>query len=132
MAEGNEMKQLKMGYMRPEERETFIKWVNKTPGNLYDPGILNYPTLRVLTSYNGEPVAFLPMQQALFLESLAVKEPRIENAQAFRDLVKGAEQHASSLGIRELYFLCRDERVISIAENHGFERVPYPLTRMKL
>ena len=126
------MKQLKIGYMRPEERETFVEWVNKTPGNLYDPGILNYPTLRVLTSYNGEPGAFLPMQQALFLESLAVKEPRIENAQAFRDLVKGAEQHASSLLIREIYFGCRDESVLKIALNHGFEEVPFKVVRMKL
>ena len=126
------MRQLKIGYIRPEEQQTFIEWVNKTSGNLFDADILKYPTLRVLTSYNGEPVAFLPMQQALFLESLAVKEETMQNAQAFRDLVKGAEQHASSIGIRELYFLCKDERVIQIAENHGFELVPFPLVRMKL
>lgn len=128
------MKQLQIGYMRPEQQKEFVEWVNNTPENLFDRDILVYPTLSVLCSYNGSPVAYLPTQQALFLESLAVKQGAspMDTAQAFRDLVKGAELHASNKGIREMYFLCKDENVLKIAEHHGFERVPYPLVRMKL
>lgn len=128
------MKQLKIRYITQEDQKTFLEWVNTTAQNLYDPDILKYPTLKVLCSYNGYPVAYMPFQQTLMLESLAVKPnvSPIETGQAFRDLVKGAELHASGLGIKEIAFLCKDEQVISIAENHGFERLPWPLLRMKL
>lgn len=128
------MHQLKVRYITPDDQKKFIEWVNSTPNNLYDSGVLAYPTLNVLCSYNDSPVAYLPVQQALFLESLAVKQGAspLETGQAFRDLVKGAELHASSIGIKELYFLCKDENVLKVAENHGFERIPWPLVRMKL
>lgn len=128
------MKQLKTGYITTQDQPKFIELVNSTANNLYDPDVLTYPTLRILKSYNSHPVAFLPMQQALMLESLAV-EPEsslMDRGQAFRDLVKGAQLHASSLGIKELYFLCKDENVLKVAEGHGFERVEYPVVRMKL
>lgn len=128
------MKQLKVGYLREEDQRTFIEWVNSTPNNLWDVDVLKYPTLRVICSYGDAPVAFLPVQQGLMLESLAVSATArdLDKGQAFRDLVKGAELHASSLGIRELYFVCRDPRVTSIAESHGFERIEHPLVRLKL
>ena len=128
------MEQLKIGYLRTEQQEQFLEWVNATPGNLFDRDILKAPTLSVLCSYNGSPVAYLPMQQALVLESLAVNQAAtlMDKGQAFRDLVKGAEQHASSHKIRELYMPCEDERVIRVAENHGFERLKWPVLRMKL
>lgn len=126
--------QLKIGYLRDEDQRTFIEWVNSTPGNLWDQDVLKYPTLQVICAYNGRPVAFLPMQQAMMLESLAVSEkaPLLDKAQAFRDLVKAAELTASAKGIRELYFICRDDNVLKIAEGHGFERIVFPLVRMKL
>ncbi|HEX8838460.1 MAG TPA: hypothetical protein VF748_16070 [Candidatus Acidoferrum sp.] len=126
--------QLKVGYLRDEDQRTFIEWVNSTPGNLWDPSVLKYPTLKVICAYNGAPVAFLPVQQVLMLESLAVSEkaPLLDKAQAFRDLVKAAELHASSTKLRELYFICKDEDVLKVAEGHGFERIEFPVVRMRL
>lgn len=128
--------QLKVRYINQEDQKTFLEWVNTTANNLYDPDILKYSTLNVFCSYNGEPVAYLPVQQALLLESLAVKPgaPPIETAQAFRDLVKAAQVHASKLGIKELYFVCKDENVVQVAKNHGFEVFPveWQVVRMKL
>lgn len=117
------MKQLKIRYITQEDQKTFLEWVNTTAQNLYDPDILKYPTLKVLCSYNGHPVAYMPFQQTLMLESLAVKPnvSPIETGQAFRDLVKGAELHASGLGIKEMYMACKDYRVIKVAEAHGFD-----------
>ena len=126
--------QLKIGYLREEHQKTFIDWVNSTANNLWDPTVLSYPTLRVIAAYNGAPVAFLPVQQTLMLESLAVsdKAELLDKAQAFRDLVKAAELHASGLNLREMYFICKDEAVLKIAEDHGFQRIEFPVVRMKL
>jgi hypothetical protein len=128
------LKQLKIKLAGPDDAAALVEWLNATKGNLFDAAILKYPTLRTLCSYDGQPVAYLPTQRALFLESLAVNPTAslMERAQAFRDLVKASELLASSEGIRELYMLCADETVLKIAEGHGFERVPYPLVRMKL
>lgn len=129
------MKQLKMRIARAEDAKEIGEWLSKTPGNLFDPEILDYPTFRAISAYNGDGnVAHLPSQQTLMLESLAVnpKMPIMEAAQAFRDLVKGQELLASSFGIREIYFLCQDENVLRIAEGHGFERIAFPVVRMKL
>ena len=128
------MKQLKVRIAGPGDAKQLGDWLCATKGNLFDQAILGYPTLRVLASYAEEVVAYLPTQKALFMESLAVNPQAslLDKGQAFRDLVKGSELLASSDGIRELYMLCEDENVIRVAEGHGFERIPYPLLRMKL
>lgn len=128
--------QLKVGYLRndQEDQEKFIELVNNSPGNLWDKDILTYPTLSILRSYDGNGRrVYLPVQQVLMLESVAVEQPPAKgNAEALRDLVKAAQLHASRFGIRELMFISRDERVLKIAEGHGFERIEWPVTRLKL
>lgn len=129
------MNELKMRIARLEDAKEIGEWLVGTQGNLFDPEILDYPTFRAVSAYNGEGnVAHLPSQQALMLESLAVnpKVPILEAAQSFRDLVKGQQLLAISFGIREIYFVCQDENVLRLAENRGFERIPYPVVRMKL
>ena len=128
------MRQLKIKLAGPEDAASLIEWLNTTKKNLFDPTILQYPTLRTLCSYDGQPIAYLPTQRALFLESLAVNPVAslMDRAQAFRDLVKGSQLLAASDGIRELYMLCEDEAVLKVAESHGFERLPYPSVRLKL
>lgn len=128
------MRELKLRVAVPEDTEKIVEWLNANPRNLFDPDILKYPTLRVLCAYNGAPVAFLPTQKALFLESLAVNPQAndLERAEALRDLVKGAQLLASSDGIKEIYLFGEDKTVLDIAEKRGFERLPWPLLRMKL
>lgn len=133
MAGATEMKQLKLEFVPLSD--AVVERLKTTPGNLFDPSILGYPTLQVLSAYNGNgSVAYLPIQRCLFLESLAVNQDSelMERAQAFRDLVKGSTLIASSHGIKEIYMLCEDENVLKVAEGHGFERIDYPLVRMKL
>jgi len=54
------------------------------------------------------------------------------SAQALRDFTKAAELMASTQNIRELYFLCRDDALIAMAKNHGYEEMPFKVLRMKL
>ena len=121
----------------PESAVELKDWLENTDGNLLDPEVMTYPTLRVIASYGDSgTVAYLPSQQAivLMLESLATnpKAGDLEKGQAFRDLVKGCELLASSFKIKELYFFCKDDAVLKIAEGHGFERLPWTAVRMKL
>lgn len=127
--------QLKLKYAEPEQADEIGRWLLATKGNMFDPAILTYPSLRVLCSYNGSgPCAYLPMQTALMLESVALK-PGLDSqlaAQAFRDLVKGATFVGSQLKINELYFLSTHDELKRMAENHGFEEIEWAAMRMKL
>lgn len=128
------MKQLKVRFGRPEDAAQIVNWLAGNSGNSFDPDILKYPTLRTLCAYNGSPVAYLPSQQALVLESYAPKPglSEEESALALRDLVKGMELLASSLNIREIYFLDGDNGVAGMAVRHGFEELPMKIYRLKL
>jgi hypothetical protein len=129
------VKQLKLTLAGPEHAKEIAEWLRSTKGNLYDEEIFKSSSLAVLRSFNGDgAVAYLPAQNVLVLESLAVKPGAlpIETGQAFRDLVKGMEIIASQRQIREIYMPCADENVLRIAESHGFERLPWPITRLKL
>lgn len=108
----------------PEESQTVVDWLNGNPDNDFDPGILKYPTLQVLCSYNGiGPLAYLPMHRGLILESTARRPglSDVDSVQALRDLVKGAELIASANKIREMFFLMSDEAIAKVAMDHGFE-----------
>jgi len=129
------MKQLKIRAARPEDTKEISEWLTKTQGNLFDASILEYPTFSAVSSYNEDGnVAHLPAQKVTMLESLAVRPGAglLESAQSFRDLVKAMELVSSSFGIREMYFICQDENVLKVAEGHGFERIKFPVVRMKL
>lgn len=114
--------------------EEFKTWIASTRNNDFDPGILEYPTLRIICAYDGEPEAYLPTQLVVMLESLALK-PGMDAHQyleAVRTLVKGVTLNASSLNVKEIYFIASDPDVLKTALKHGFEPVKQPVLRMKL
>lgn len=118
------MRQLKLRFAVPEDKDQLLEWLHATPNNDFDPNILTYPTLRTMCSYNGAgPVAFLPTHKAMILEStaLAPSISEIDSAQALRDLVKAAQLMASAEGMKELYFIVSDEAIAKVAADHGFE-----------
>lgn len=129
------MRQLKLRFSRPEDRPKILEWLKANPDNGFDPDILGYPTLQVLCAYSDEgPVAFLPIQTAIVLESTA-RMPGItdvDSAQALRDCTKAAELLASAQHIREIYFLAKEPKLIEMAKNHGYEEMPWTPMRMKL
>jgi len=129
------MKQLKLRFASPEDAATLLEWLQANPENDFDKDILQYPTLQVVCAYSDEgPVAYLPVQKALVLESTA-RVPGIsdaDSAQALRDFTKAAELMASAQGIREIYFLCKDDRLAAMARGHGYEELPWKTLRMKL
>ena len=127
--------QLKLKFAATEDAKMILAWLHLNGRNGFDGSILEYPTVQYLCAYgDAGPVVYLPTQKAVVLESVARKPglDAVTCAQALRDLVKGAELEASSRGIRELYFIGSDPDVMAMAEKHGFERIEYPVLRMKL
>lgn len=126
------MNELKLKFVPVDEEVK--SWLSTTRNNDLDPAIFRYPTLRVLCAYDGEAEAYLPTQLAVVLESLALK-PGIDAhryVEAIRALVKGVTLNASSLGVKEIYFIATDEDVLQVALRHGFEKIEHPVLRMRL
>jgi hypothetical protein len=128
------MEQLKLKVGQKDDIKEIVDWLNENQKNGLDPDILKYPTLRIVTAYNGKNVAHMPSQRALILESVATNPAatEYEKAQALRDLVKAQELLASSFELREIYFLGSDPDVVDIAKKHGFEVLSVPVLRLKL
>lgn len=100
--------------------------LRETPDNLFDPDILTYPEkLQFFCARSTKPLVFLPVQNCLMLESLAV-EPgatELEVAKSLEVLIKYIVGKALEHKYNEMYFLCRDPRVSAYAERHSFERL---------
>jgi N-acetylglutamate synthase-like GNAT family acetyltransferase len=128
------MNQLKLKVGQADDVKEIVDWLNANQTNGLDPDILKYPTLRIVTAYNGRNIAHMPSQQALILESVAVnpEATTLEKAEALKDLVKAQELLASSFGLKEIYFLASDRTVLEIASKRGFEVLDMPVLRLKL
>jgi N-acetylglutamate synthase-like GNAT family acetyltransferase len=117
-----------------EEYEQFLLWFRSTINNLYDEDILQYPATQVLVAHNDKTIMFLPFQQTVMLESLAIDpeaSPK-DVAVSLYALIDAVRLKCAESGIGELYFLCKDESTSKFAERHGFTRLEYPIFRMKL
>jgi len=129
------MKQIFVRLAEAKDAETFDAWVkNAQDINLFDPGVMAYPTTKTLVAHNGEPLVYMPVQTTLTMESLAPKPDiaPIDEALALRELTKTVAFMASQLGVKEIYFLCKDDRVVKFAEAHGYEKLPWTTMRMKV
>lgn len=111
------------------------EWILHTPDNLLDPEVANYPNLRTLAiDLAGQPSLYAPFHPVYMVESLAHR-PDItakENAYALRKFQNALEELAKAYGIREVYWMCKDESLIAFAERHGYEVVKYKMLRKKV
>lgn len=128
------MKQIFVRQAVPNDAPIYQEWAPTTKDALLDPGVLTYPSTRVLVAHHGDPVLMMPVQTAFVLESLAVKPglSPLEEAEALKQLTKTVAYAAGSQGVREIYFLCKDERVVEFAKRHGYEEIPWKCLRLKL
>lgn len=129
------MKQVWVRFAEEKDAEQFGEWVEQAKAiNLFDPAVMAYPTTKTLVAHNGEALLYMPVQTTLTMESLAPKPgiAPIEEALALREITKAVALLASQAGIREAYFLCKDERVVKFATAHGYEELPYKTLRLKV
>jgi hypothetical protein len=103
--------------------------------NLVDPSVYEYPTCRTLVvEKDGEQKLMNSFHLVIVQEALA-PQPDIspkEHALALRALNDYLKKLARMSGVREIMFGCADPRVEKFAVKHGFEKLPFPMFRMKV
>lgn len=123
------MKDIWTRYATKEDLNEIWDWSARIKDiNLADPELIDYPTLAVMCAHReGKALLYAPSQQALVLEGLAPSPDasELDIAQALKAIITAYVIHCSKLGIREIYFLCKDERVVKIATRHGFSVMPW-------
>jgi hypothetical protein len=122
--------------VEPRDADLFNDWVNRIKDlNLFDPAVMEYPGTNTLAvDINGEPALYFPFHPVIAGESLAPKPgltPR-EEAVALKKLQEGLVNIAKGLGIREIYFVCKDESLGKFVEHYGYEHLPWNLYRLRV
>lgn len=112
-----------------------LAWIVKTKNNAFDASILTYPSTFVLCAYNKvRNVLYMPIQQPLMLESLAVNPEASpeEVGFALAETTREAVMQAHLKGVGEVYFAGSNPDTVRFALKHGFEEVPFKFYRIKL
>jgi hypothetical protein len=125
-------------YTRPatqQDLEKFIQWSAATPNNGFDPDVPAYPSTITWCAYDSEgPLAFMPVQAPLMLDSLATRPgaTKLEIAAALKELTQNAVTQCHIRGAGELYFLGSDKGTNFMAENQIFEKTDFTVYRLKI
>lgn len=125
--------------VRPAEQkdsQTYFDWLKAASDrNLVDTGVYSYPTCNtVVVEKNNEPVLMNSFHAVIMMEALAPKpgvSPKDE-AIALRELYEAIKRIADATGVREIWFVCKDEGLNKFVQKHGFEQVNVAMFKMKL
>lgn len=125
-------------FVRPAQQsdaELFLEWSRQNPHNGFDPEVAKYPSTITWCVYDKHgPLAFMPMQCPLMMESLASRPgaSKQEIAESLKELTQEFVTQAHVRGAGEIYFLGTDEGTDNMATNQIFERVPYTVYRLRI
>ena len=130
------MKNVTVRDAEPRDADNYADWLEAASDiNLVDKNVYSYPTCHTLTvEKDGDPVLMNSFQSCLVMEALAPKpwiSPMTE-ARALKALFDGIKQIAESQGVKEVLFGCKDPRVDTFVTRHGFEKLTFPVYRIKL
>ncbi len=120
---------------RPEDSELFFKWSLETPNNGFDPEVAKYPSTVTWCVYDQQgPLAFMPVQRPLVMESVASRPgaEKIDIAMALKEFTQNCVTQAHITGAGEILFLGSEEGTNEMAANHLFEEAPYKVYRLKV
>lgn len=120
---------------KESDAEKFLEYQFSTPNNLFDPASGLYPTSFTLVAENGEkPIVFSPVQVPYMAESLGISQTASnkEIAVSLRWIMNELVDRAKTEGRGEIYFFCSDETTSAFAEKHGFEKIPFPVYRLRV
>lgn len=129
---------MKPVFVRPAtgvDSQPFEDWSKATQGNLFDPYVPLYGSTFTLCAFNEDgPLVYMPVQQPFFLESLGVRPDadNVDIAAALKAMVQSTVTQAFLKGVGEIYFLGSNPLTDAFAERHGFEKLDFPIYRMKI
>lgn len=109
-------------------------WLANTPHNLVDPLVFGYPQTTTLIAHKSSPIAALPVQLTMTLESLAFPRglSHTQKAAALAQLIKTAVYLARDKKIAEIYFFTSDDSIAEFALAHQFKEIPARTLRLRL
>lgn len=121
--------------LRPDDGQDFSKWLFQTKDNAPDQKAILAPSSFTVCAFNKDKkILFAPIQNPMFLESLAVnpEATELEQASAMREVVQYLVSRGYATGQIEIYFLGSHEGTNEFANSQLFERVDLPLYRVKI
>jgi len=122
--------------VKHEDASTYVSWLKEAEHiNLVDRKVYEYPTCQTLVvERNGEPQLINSFHAVLVMEALAPKPglTPLQEARALNELFEKVKEVARSVGVKEIMFGCRDERLVKFIEGRGFDRLNFPCFRFKL
>jgi len=125
-------------YVRParaEEADQFKEWSLANPKGNFDPAVAAYPSTITWCVYDEYgPIAYMPMQCPLMMESLAPRPglSDIEKARAMKELTQQFVTQGHIQGAGEIYYLSSDPDTDKFATNQIFEELPYKIYRVRV
>lgn len=120
---------------KPEEAQTFFDWSVTNDKNGFDPEVATYPSTITWCAYDQKgPLAYMPMQVPLMMESLGTRPDATEYeiASALKEFTQEFVTQAHIRGAGEIYFLGTDANTDKLAKNQIFEKLPYTVYRVRL
>lgn len=120
---------------KPEDSEQFTEWSRNTAKNEFDPHVAAYPSTITWCVYDRHgPLAFMPMQVPLMMESIATRPgaSKLEIAAAMKELTQEFVTQAHIRGSGEIYFLGSEEGTDNMASNQIFEKLPFTVYRLRI
>lgn len=125
-------------YVRPATKadsEQFMEWSRSNPDNGFDPAVAAYPSTITWVVYDRfGPLAYMPMQCPLMMESIAYRPgaSRAEIATAMKEFTQQFVTQAHIRGSGEIYFLGSEEGTDNMASNQIFEKLPFTVYRLRI
>lgn len=125
-------------FVRPavaEDTEQFLEWSLANTKSEFDPAVAAYPSTITWCVYDEYgPLAYMPMQCPLMMESLAARPGTsdIEKARAMKELTQQFVTQAHIRGAGEIYYLSSDADTDRFAANQIFEELPYKIYRVRI
>lgn len=122
---------------QPEDAATYAErlYKGRALNLLADENVYTYPTCQTLVVEREGRNELMNSFHAVFvMECLAPREgiTPLQEARALNELFEEIKKKARAVGIKEIMFGCRDERLINFIERRDFERLNFPIFRFKL
>jgi hypothetical protein len=129
---------------KPSDVSEFLEWEMAGTTNEFDYQSPLYKSSFTLCAFDTSGnLAFLPIQQTVLapdtdlkfmLESICFR-PEISDltkASCVKELIQSIVFLGHTRGIGEIYFVGTDTSTNTLAEKYGFEKLPWPVYRLKL
>lgn len=120
----------------PKDAGEYSTWLKEAESiNLVDRGVYTYPTCQTLVvEHKEQPLLMNSFHAVLVMEALAPRPglTPLREAWALNQLFQKIKETARAVGVKEIMFGCKDERLEKFIKDRGFEKLSFPVFRYKL